>query len=192
MAKEIRQLPEETTTTTSDKVPLQKNSNNVTSYATLANLLPAGSVTNAKLSTTAGEIGGASTTWTPTWTNVTVGNGTVTARYTKIGKYYICRIMFVFGTTSSTSGDITFTLPATSVSYAGTANVTPMGNARAFDNSGATVYNGDVLWKSTTTGGMRFMRSDGTYVNQVVNSGTAPVTWATNDEYGMNFIFESA
>lgn len=192
MAKEIRQLPEETTTTTSDKVPLQKNSNNVTSYATLANLLPAGSVTNAKLSTTAGEIGGASTTWTPTWTNVTVGNGTVTARYTKIGKNYICRIMFVFGSTSSTSGDIIFTLPATAVSYAGTANVTPIGFARAYDVSGSLVYNGTINMVSTTTVSIRFMLASGTYVTQFVNTGAAPVTWGNTDEYGIYFIFEGA
>jgi hypothetical protein len=38
--------------------------------------LAAGAVTNAKLATSAGEIGAAWASWTPTWTNLTVGNAT--------------------------------------------------------------------------------------------------------------------
>ena len=49
--------------------------------------LKAGAVTNAKLSTTAGEPGGAWKAWTPTFTGLTVGaGGTLTCAYTQIGK----------------------------------------------------------------------------------------------------------
>lgn len=50
--QQITQLPEITTTTLSDKVPIQKASNNQTSYATLENLLPASSVGSEKLTST--------------------------------------------------------------------------------------------------------------------------------------------
>lgn len=42
--QQIKELPEVTTTTTSDKVPFQKASNDQTSYATLENLIPNGSI----------------------------------------------------------------------------------------------------------------------------------------------------
>lgn len=50
--QQIKQLPEITTTTTSDRVPVQKASNDQTSYATLENLIPASSVGSEKLKTT--------------------------------------------------------------------------------------------------------------------------------------------
>jgi hypothetical protein len=48
--------------------------------------LAAGAVTNAKLATSAGEIGAAWASWTPTWTNLSVGNGTMAGAYIQIGK----------------------------------------------------------------------------------------------------------
>lgn len=50
-------------------------------------------------------------TYTPTWTNLTVGNGTVIARYLQIGKTVHVRISLTGGTTSSASGAVSVSLP---------------------------------------------------------------------------------
>ena len=52
--------------------------------------------------------------WTPTWTGLTIGNGTVQARYLQIGKTVSFELRVDFGTTTAlttTQGE--FTLPAT-------------------------------------------------------------------------------
>lgn len=71
------------------------------------------SITNAKLSTTAGELGGAWTTWSPT---VVGFSSTTTALYyyTTVGKTVLFTIQ-VSGTSNSTS--FTITLPTASASH---------------------------------------------------------------------------
>lgn len=60
------------------------------------------------------NLAGLWSTWTPTWTNLTAGNGTVVARYTQIGKTIHYHLQFTWGSTTSLStGDTYFTLPAT-------------------------------------------------------------------------------
>lgn len=72
-------------------------------------------ITNAKLSTAAGELGGEWQTWTPT---VTGGSGMNTsavsvdeARYTRIGKTIFFSIRAVFTTSGSPAQTINFTTP---------------------------------------------------------------------------------
>lgn len=189
MAKEIRQLPEETTTTTSDKVPLQKNSNNVTSYATLANLLPAGSVTNAKLDTATGEPGGAWNTWTPTWTNLTVGNGTVASnKYIKVGKVVHATYHLTLGSTSSVTGALSFTLPVTSASLTATL---PIGIA--YINDAATAaYMGWVHWATTTTAKLHSFNgaADSRSIQATTNKPIA--AYGTGDMITFSLTYEAA
>jgi hypothetical protein len=49
--------------------------------------------------------------WTPTWTNFNIGNGTVVARYRQIGKNVRFNIRVIFGSTTSIGTAPTFTLP---------------------------------------------------------------------------------
>jgi hypothetical protein len=53
------------------------------------------------------------TTWTPTYTNFTLGNGTLVARYGTSGKFVQFTFAVQLGSTSSVSGQIRFTLPKT-------------------------------------------------------------------------------
>lgn len=132
------------------------------------------------------------TSWTPTWTNVTIGNAVVTAKYIQIGKKMTCRLNVVLGGTSSTAGDIVFTLPATSVALPGTGAVHALGTARMFDTSAGVVYPADIGWLTTTTACIRFYNAAGTYAVQGLNTGAAPTTWATSDEWTATFMYEVA
>lgn len=71
--------------------------------------LASSSVTNAKLSTTAGELGGAWTAYTPTWSKAsgtapTLGNSTLQGYYKQIGKTVHVYFNFVIGSTSLANG----------------------------------------------------------------------------------------
>src|SRR6185369_9654216 len=65
--------------------------------------------------------------WTPSWTNLSVGNGTVVAKYVQIGKTVFARLSLVLGSTSTVTGPVIFSLPVTSVTYDGAATGTPLG-----------------------------------------------------------------
>lgn len=181
-----------TTSTIVTVAGVQMNNGTIgTASAVVTNSIADAAVTPAKLVAGTGT-GWTTTTWSPIWTNLTVGNGVVTARYIQTGKMVIARVTIVFGSTTSVSGQVIFSLPVTSVAYAGTATTTPLGSVQMFDSSAVTVYNGNVLNASTTTAELRVFKVDGTYSLLAVTTSLIPFTWAINDEIECQFIYEAA
>src|SRR5687767_858390 len=91
--------------------------------------LPADEFTAQKVTsynTPLNALNAAWTTWSPTWTNLTVGTSTVTARYRQIGKLVCCRLHIVLASGFAVSGDIQFTLPVTRAAYGGSAGLHPL------------------------------------------------------------------
>lgn len=165
------------------------NSNIASGAAIAGSKLADGGITNAKLSTATGELGGAWQSFTPTFTNLTVGNGTLTGKYQQIGKTVRYRITLVFGSTTSVSGLITHSLPVTSVSYSG--SLPTIGRAAILD-LGTAVFDAMPIWLTTTTVGIRALNAAGTYVNAVATSSTIPMTWTTGDELMVFGEYEAA
>mgnify|MGYP000988083254 FL=1 len=142
-------------------------------------------IKNDDLETTAGEPGGAWKSWTPTWTNLTVGaGGTVVAKYTQIGKTVHYYLSFTFGTGSSV-GDVMFSLPITSTN-AGDGAI--FGMVRLVDANSA-YFCGYVLVNSATTAEITYDNGTG---GAAVLSSTAPFTWATNDRIVVTGTYEAA
>lgn len=117
--------------------------------------------------------------WVPSWTNLTVGNGTVTAKYVQIGKTVHYRLYFIAGTTSSSAGAISFSLPVTSVTYPGTAGNHPIGITNMSD-AGVSVVAGLVMWLSTTTASLRYLNVTAALV-RTDNNVTGAVPWTLGD-----------
>lgn len=125
------------------------------------------------------------TTWTPTWTNVTVGNGTVIARYRQIGKTIELFLRLTFGsTTSITSAFPTFTLPVNSA-YTGYNT----GQATLID-TGTANYIGFINM-STSTSWIGVYNSSTTYLTDATLSATVPHTWANTDVITINARYEA-
>lgn len=159
------------------------------SLATAA--LASGSVTNAKLSTTSGEPGGAWTSWSPTFTGFTIGNGTVTARYTLIGKTVHARFHILYGSTTQITGDFGISNPVTAAANAGTGNITPRGQFIAFN--GGTIHNGVMGNTSTTATNMRFIVASGTYASLfIAPNSTTPFASVAGVEIAGEFTYEAA
>lgn len=136
--------------------------------------------------------GGAATSWTPSWTNFTPGNATIVSKYTRVGKFIEFYISVKFGSTSSISGNMIFTLPVTSISLPGTASLQSIGLASMLD-SGTATYQGVVNWLSTTTGYIQaYTQFGATYISSANFSATAPFTWTTNDEVWCTGRYEAA
>jgi hypothetical protein len=136
-------------------------------------------------------LGGAWTAYTPTWTNVSVGNATQSSAYVNAGKLYIVRIQLVFGSTTSISGVPEITLPNGVSVSAGYNTLSPVGQCSALDvstggsslawftRSGSTAQRLRILTVGTTGFGAW--------------SATSPWNpWQTGDRIEGQFMFEAA
>jgi hypothetical protein len=157
-----------------------------TSSAVPTAALADGAVTPAKLQTGAGS-SWALATWTPTWTNLSVGNGTLTAKYVQIGKLVYGRVKLVFGTTTAISGDVSFTIPVTAA-VSGSDIVSQMAQM----TQGGTRNIGLLLATSTTVFNVYVGNSAGTYTTITALSSLIPFTWANGNVLDFSFIYEAA
>ena len=137
------------------------------------------SVTNAKLNTAAGELGGVWTTWTPSYDGITVGNGTVVSRYTKVGKTITAYFKLTLGSTSAIGGGV-FSLPVEMAAHYA-ASVDYVGTGVGYDNSASEGYPFAIRVSSSTQ--LRFVAQDtsGSSLQTTGTSSSAPFTWAVND-----------
>ena len=72
-------------------------------------------VTAADTNTYLTHTGGAWTAYTPTFTNLTVGNGTLDCQWFRSGRFVSFKVKITFGSTTSVSGAVIVSLP---VAYA--------------------------------------------------------------------------
>lgn len=129
--------------------------------------------------------------FTPSWTNFSLGNGTVNyAYYERKGRFMIGYGLVTLGSTSSVSGNIQFTLPGgytVDSSYIkASTDTNEFGHGRALD-SGTATYHLGVGYVSSTDLELFVKRADTTYLSSAGMGATVPMTWATNDEFSFYF-----
>jgi hypothetical protein len=150
-------------------------------------------ITNAKLSTSTDEPG-AWYDYTPTLTNVTIGNGTVSARYSVIGKTLFYEGKLTRGSTTSFSGGVNISLPKT-ISTTNKSNECPIGIGTALDSGNAVYYAPPIYGGSATSFYIVAAKADTTYTT-ISSSGavnaTVPFTWGTGDIYTWSITTEIA
>ena len=135
---------------------------------------------------------GTYTAYTPTFTNLTVGNGTMAAQYCTVNKFVHAFGSFTFGSTTVMSAPAYFTLPVLTVTaemgasgmvlgtvtYTTAAGSSTKGHLNGFGASSAAVF-----WVATTSG---------TYEGMTGPSATIPFTWATGDKIQWNIMYKAA
>lgn len=142
---------------------------------------------------TVGEAGGAWQSWTPTWSSLTVGNGTVTAKFTQIGKTVHYRVVLIFGSTTSISGVVGLTMPLPATTYGNATNgaLPHIGVAR-YEDVGVNGYLGVVDLFSSTVMRPLAIGSGSSFANLNGLNGALPFVWATGDEMSMTGTYEAA
>lgn len=126
------------------------------------------------------------TSWVPTWTAMTVGNGVLDyAKYIKFGRLINFRIKFTFGTTSAMGTTPHFTLPFSAA--ADYVQEHPVGLITMID-SGVKAWNGTLQIFSATDVLLR--GDDGAGAFQTVSS-TSPFTWGTSDYFMLSGSYEA-
>ena len=126
--------------------------------------------------------------WTPTYTNFTLGNGTQTAAYRDSGDVVDISIKVALGSTSSITGNPSFALPFT----AHTSMANYLASAGQFGDSGTDYFYAGMWIVDVNTGRFGIMASNATYVNLNNVSSTTPFTWVSGDYFTYFFSYRKA
>jgi len=128
-------------------------------------------------------------TFTPAFTNFTVGNGNVFGRYIRIGNSVTCWFGFEFGSTSSVTGNLQAIsgMPFTSIELVS-------GSSTGYFPVDGVVWNNGSGWHSVqaklnenaTNVVWVQRRTDDSNVN-----ATNPITWASGDTLNLTVTYET-
>ncbi len=124
------------------------------------------------------------TTYTPSYSALTIGNGTVVSRYQKIGKLVNVYFKFTLGSTSAVSGGAYFTTPTTPSSTQSPAQLL-MRDAGTAWWFGACIVEGTSVYLNN-------QKVSGNYTISESIGATTPFTWTTNDFLIVNLSYEEA
>ena len=127
--------------------------------------------------------------FTPTFANFTLGNGTVSARFIRIGRTVIVRMNLTLGSTSSMGSFPNFALPV-SASSNYSFPVFSSGNL-IIEDTGSRNFLGKMRLTSTTTADFVFDSVSGSSLTNSFLSSTAPMTWAATDKFDLQIIYEA-
>ncbi|MEU6490398.1 hypothetical protein ABZ890_08390 [Streptomyces sp. NPDC046984] len=136
------------------------------------------------------SIFGTWTTYTPSWTasttNPTIGNGTITGRYLKVGRTVFCEIFIVIGSSTTLgSGTYLLTVPFPKVS----SGTDAVGASRL---SAGSVYLGQcVLGSNSSTMNVTFPHQSTPGIGQNWTN-TTPVTLASTHVMRMSIAYEAS
>ena len=112
--------------------------------------------------------------WTPTLTNITLGNGTVNAHYAQVNEFVHFEIEFEMGSTTSLSTtSMGFSVP---VAYAGTLTFPVVGSGWTRPQN-STIYPITVVLGSSTSKIVPYFYQNVTYVQSVSVRSSLPETW---------------
>jgi hypothetical protein len=131
---------------------------------------------------------GENTTFTPTLQGITIGNGTITASYTRVQKQIHLQVFITFGSTTAVTGTMGITLPVTATSAEVNCSI---GTARILD-SGTGYFAGHMYLAATTVTYLTALGATGTYATDLFSSSTVPMTWAVNDQLGFSINYTAA
>lgn len=130
------------------------------------------------------DLGGTWRTYTPTFSGMSIGNGTVQARYSVVGKTVNATITVFAGSTTSYSGTIAIGLPRASASWYGTS--TQIGTGAVHNGTGATRRLTIAVWATSTTFVQQLETTSGFVTN------VAPFTFGTSAIIVSNLTYEAA
>lgn len=119
--------------------------------------------------------------FTPTWTNLTVGSGVGTYSYIRVGRLIVASYDFVLGGTSAVGTGPYVTLPV-----AAAANQLLGCVSEYRDTSAPAVYAGVVLLSGTVLLPCRLVEA------RTSLSATAPFTWASGDSLRWIVTYQAA
>ena len=130
--------------------------------------------------------------YTPTFTNLTVGNGTLAAQYCTVNKFVHAFGSLTFGSTSAMSSSPFFTLPVSTVTAEMGAIAMVMGTASYITAAGVVTKGTVNGFTAQTSVQFWVITTSGAYEGQTGPTATVPFTWATGDIIRWNIMYKAA
>ena len=125
--------------------------------------------------------------YTPSFSGISVGDGTLTGRYCQINKFVAWQVELVFGSTTTVSATrVTYPVEAADAFLAGNG-----GQVTCEDNTGID-YFGSLFRFSTTEANVYVGKADSTYLTFSSLSSSVPFTWASGDRLIIQDFYEAA
>jgi hypothetical protein len=135
---------------------------------------------------------GTYTAYTPTFTNVTIGNGVVSSAYCRVNDFVHVHGKFTLGSTSAITGTVLANFPV-NVNGAFLHDACIYGICQFRDLSTNAIYPGVATFAGNSTlFALRVQLAGGTYLTQTAASTTSPFTWATGDFMAWNLYYRAA
>jgi hypothetical protein len=122
--------------------------------------------------------------YTPTWTNLTMGDGAEAAKYMRVGKTVWVTVSIAFGSTTSISGSVFVSLPS---DMANPLDSTSPFHLLMIDNDTNSAYGGQTY--KSAAGTVRLLAAGSPLAGV---SATAPFTWANGDRLFLWGTYEEA
>lgn len=130
--------------------------------------------------------------WTPSYTNITLGNGIVVARYAQENKLVVGHFTLTFGSSTTIDGaNPAFSAPVSFASSYLANGAHPIGPVFFLDDTG-TNYDGVARVWSSNRIIFQVYDASATYVKQGTVTATVPYTWDTSDVLHCSFAYEGA
>lgn len=129
-------------------------------------------------------------TWSPTYNNVTVGNGTATAYYKEIGPLVFCEWNLICGTTTAVGSSVTISLPVAAAARYGSNEFQAVGVGTAVDAGTAQYTVVMQIDDSTTVVDLRYYElPTGTYIRTTT---TIPFAEGAGDSWSAQWSYFKA
>ena len=126
--------------------------------------------------------------YTPTFTNLTVGNATLNFTYTQIGKFvHVVGVMY-FGSTTSISSTPYISLPVTRY----TNDLEVLGTGYLGDTGTGTYLMFPLAVDTTRVIMFGANHTVGSTIIEGATTSTVPFTWTTNDRINLNLSYRAA
>lgn len=166
------------------------NANISTSAAIAGSKLADGAITNAKLSTATGELGGAWASYTPTFTNLSGGTLNY-GKYMQIGKTVFFKVKYTMSGTNI-SGLVKVTAPVSIAQPSPSATSDTFSVVVEYVDFGGNAYPGIAAVDSSSAFSLYCVDASGSFASYAGINASKPLTWGNNDYFIVSGHYEAA
>lgn len=145
-----------------------------------------------ELTASGGITGPTWNTWTPTWTNLTIGNATVRGRSFQIGKLVFFDLSVTFGSGTSMGTNPAFSLPVTAATVFSDANAHTLGHGGMALNGGSAVSFCLAQFSDVNNAVLSLYRTDLSSASFTSVTSAVPFTWTTSSIIEVQGFYEAA
>jgi len=135
---------------------------------------------------------GTYTAYTPTFSEITLGNGTIASYFCQVNKFVHYYGRLTFGSTTSITGSSPMISVPVNQSATFPLQQFPMGNTMYLDASAAIRYIGQGTQNTAGFFRLWVLNTQVSYTAQTFVTASVPFTWTTSDVINWNITYEGA